>query len=129
MKKLFSIFVLLFGLFTTQCLFVSCEKDDDEPYYAGESADDFRPATYTMTADWDFGGVSNLTSEQKISLKNQLEAASNTSEVFNTRAEAVASFDQVVSELRQMDMPYKGARCKLYLKRGSAIIKSATLTW
>ncbi|MDE6535126.1 MAG: hypothetical protein K2K82_03850 [Muribaculaceae bacterium] len=129
MKKLFSIFVLLLGLFTTQCLFVSCEKDDDEPYYAGESADDYRPATYSISSDWDFNGVSGITSQQKAELKANFEKEIRATGVYNTRKDAVKEFDDLVSEMRNTDFQFKGAKCKIYLKRGSAIIKSATLSW
>ena len=40
MKKLFSLLVLFATLFTSQCVFVSCDKDNDDDYYAGEIDDE-----------------------------------------------------------------------------------------
>ena len=122
--------MLLVALCATQSVFVSCQKDDDV-YYAGESEADFKPALYTITSEWDFSKVSGLTSEEKTALQTSLNNSVNASEVFDTRKDAVAAFDEIVVELQNEATmaQYKGLKAKLYLKRENAIIKSATLEW
>ena len=114
----------------SQSLFVSCDKEDDV-YYAGESADDYKPATYTITSEWNFSNVDGLTSEQKKALETAMNNSVSAEEVFDTRVDAVAAFDAVVIELQNDPSmgQYKGLIAKLYLKRGKAIIKSAKLEW
>lgn len=130
MKKLLSIFVLMVTLFTSQCLFVSCERDDDDPYYAGESEEDYLPAEYSITSEWDFSKVSGFSDVEKQLLKSQFEDALKATSVFSSRVEAVKAFDKVVEELRTNDdFKISGLKCKLYLKRGGAIIKSANFSW
>lgn len=130
MKKIISLLFLAVAIFFSCTCFYSCEKEDDN-YYAGESGADFRPAVYTITSQWDFSKVSGLTSEQKTSLENSLNNSVYDSEEFETRADAVAAFDEVVMELKYDSTmgQYEGLKVKLYLKRGTAIIKSATLEW
>ena len=129
MKKLLSLLIISIA-FATSCVFVSCEKNDDV-YYAGESEWDYKPATYTITSEWDFSKVEGLTSEQKASLQSAMNNSVTATEVFDSRADAVAAFDEVVVELQYAESmsQYKGLKAKLYLKRDKAVIKSATLEW
>lgn len=130
MKKLFSVFLLIISFFTTQCVFVSCEKDDGEGYYAGESEADYKPAEYTITSEWDLSKVSGLSDAEKQLYKAQLEDAAQSTAVYNTRTDAIKAFDIIVENLRtDADINMPGLSAKIYLKRKSAIIKSATLTW
>lgn len=114
----------------SQSVFVSCDKEDDI-FYAGESEADYKPATYTITSEWNFKNVSGMTSDQKNTLEKVLNESYNASEVFQSRADAVAAFDEVVIEIQhdpEMSQ-YKGLKAKFYLKREKAIIKSANLEW
>lgn len=130
MKKIYSLLMMIMAITFTQCVLVSCDKDDNGDYYAGESADDFRPMTYTITSEWDLSNVSGISSSDKSRLEAQLESSVNASEVFDTRADAVNAFDEVVYELKNdPDINLPGMKAKLYLRRGEAIIKSATITW
>lgn len=130
MKKLTSLLFLTVSILLSCVCLTSCEKDDD-PYYAGESEADYRPAVYTITSQWDFSNVSGLTSEQKTEFEKALANSLNVSGEFDTRADAVAAFDDVVTQLKYDSTmgQYKGLKVQLYLKRGSAIIKSAKIEW
>ena len=109
----------------------SCEKDDDGGYYAGESAEDYKPNTYTISSVWDFGKVSGLTTAEKKEAEKSLAEACNGSKVFDTRKDAVAAFDATVEQLSKGvdSKEYKGLVCKLTLSRGSAIIKTSKIEW
>ncbi|MDE6416576.1 MAG: hypothetical protein K2K68_06085 [Duncaniella sp.] len=131
MKK-FRFFFVIMAFFTMASVaLTSCETDNDEPYYAGESAEDYKPNTYNISSEWDFSNVAGLSANEKKVLEQQFAATVNTSKVFNSRSEAVAAFDQLVenlannSEMKQL----KGLSCKAILKRGSAIIKSSKISW
>ena len=129
MKKLLSIFAILVTILATQCIFVSCEKEDDD-YYAGESEADYRPAEYTFSATWDLSRVSGLSEVDKSIYKSNLEDACKAVKVFNSRAEAVEAFDMLIESFRtNPDVAIPGAKAKFYLKRDGATIKSATLSW
>lgn len=132
MKKLLSLFLLVITIATTQCIFVSCEKDDDD-FYAGESEADYRPAEYTITSEWDFSKVSGLSETEKQLYASQFADAVKSTAVFNTREEAVRSFDTVVENLRTLpigpELNFSGLKAKIYLRREGSIIKSATMTW
>ena len=130
MKKIFKFFILIISLFALQASMVSCDKEEDI-YYAGESEADYKPATYTITSEWDFSKVSGLSSDEKKALETAMNNSVTASEVFDTRKDAEAAFNEIVIEWQHdPDMAlYKGLKAKLYLKRGSAIIKSASLEW
>ncbi len=128
MKKLLYFLVALCSLFMVQSVLVSCEKDDDD-YYAGESEADYKPAEYTISATWDLSNVTGITESERKALEAELNKFSSTA-VFNSRVEAVAAFDNVVEEFKtNSDYKIPGAKAKFYLKRGSATIKTATITW
>lgn len=130
MKKFLSVFMLIMTMICTQYVLVGCDKDDNDDYYAGESADDFRPMTYTITSEWDLSNVAGLTASDRERFEAELESSVNTSQVFDTRVDAVAAFDAIVNEMKTSpDIDLPGMKAKLYLRRGSAIIKSASITW
>lgn len=129
MKKLFSIFVILFTILSTQFVFTSCEKEDDD-YYAGESELDYVPAEYTISAKWDLSGVKGLSDVDRSIMESNLADACKNVALFPSRADAVKAFDNLIEAFRtnnELKMP--GAKAKFFLKRGDATIKTATLTW
>lgn len=131
MKFLKYLFVCL-SLAVVSSTFVSCEKEDDEPYFAGESEADFKPAVYTVTSEWDLSGISGLTADQKKALETQLKNQINDSAEFPTRAAAVAEFDIIIEKMRTdatLKNELKGGKATIKLMRGTAIIKQAKLTW
>lgn len=129
MKKLQNLFLLAFSLILFNVAFTACDKDDDGEYYAGESEEDYKPNYYTIESTWDLSAVSGLTASEKKELENELSKACNATEKFDTRAQAVASFDSAIAELRKDTSVAKGVKAVITLKRGTAIIKRATLQW
>lgn len=90
----------------------SCDTDDDnEEFYAGESEADFEPAVYSIFATFEGETAEVFSSE------------------FDTRKLAEVFFDTYVSELKKSTDFEKGDVIKLSLKRGNAIMKSATITF
>lgn len=112
--------------------FTSCDKDDNEEYVAGESAEDYKPNYYQTEGTFDLSGVSGMSSSEKNAMAQGLSEACKSNILFNTRAEAVAAFDEAVAELQYADdfpADLRGMKATLKLKRGSAVIKIAHLTW
>ncbi len=128
MKKFFNIFFLAISIIAFSGVFTSCDKDDDDEYYAGESEEDYRPNIYTIVSSWDLSKVTGLSTSEKKAIETELTSKVNASEKFDTRAQAVKEFDEVVDELRKIDCP-AGMKGTLTLKRGTAIIKRANLQW
>lgn len=132
MKKLFSFMLLFATLLISQSVFVSCDKDDNDIFYAGESEYDYKPTVYTITSNWDFSKVSGLSSSEKAELEKEMNKIA-VEETFDTRKDATAAFDAMIIEMQNdPDMGVlKGLVAKFYLKRkvDGATIKSATIEW
>lgn len=132
MNKFIFKFFMLMAVMVCGLSFTSCDKDDDEEYVAGESAEDYKPNYYQTSAVFDLSGVSGISAAEKATLKESLENACKSNTLFQTRAEAVAAFDELVAELAdQSDFPaeLRGMKATIKLTRGSAVIKTAKLTW
>ncbi len=134
MMKKFLMLLLCGTMFCTTAVLTSCDKEEDETYYAGESEEDYKANTYTITADWELSNVaelSSLSADQLAALEKQLEDECVETAIFNSRAEAIAAFDLFMEELRKNEDGtfMVGMKVKLYLKRGDAVIKSAELEW
>ncbi|MDE6396004.1 MAG: hypothetical protein K2K84_01880 [Muribaculaceae bacterium] len=128
MKKIFTIIMLALTFVSFSGVICSCDKEDDDPYYAGESEEDFKPNIYTIESKWDLSACQGLTSSEKETIANQLSKGIEGSEEFPTREAAVSAFDEAINELRQVE-GIPGLKGTIYLKRRTAIIKQATLKW
>src|SRR5574344_985610 len=99
MKKYFYLFMCMLTLSFTMVSLNSCDKEEDDEYYAGESEEDFKPNTYTVESSWDFTGVSSLTSQKQKELAEVMESACKASTLYNTKAEALEDFDKLVVQM------------------------------
>ena len=129
MRKFFYLFLCLFTITSTVVTMTSCQEEDDGSYYAGESEEDYKPNTYTITATFSLSGVSGMTAAQIKTAEEVLNKNFNFSQTYNTKADAVEAFDEIVSEAASDDDFYEGAKATFYLKRGNAIIKKSTISW
>ncbi len=130
MKKVLYLMYCILAMTVTMPIMTSCEPEDDEEYYAGESEEDYKPNTYSIIFNWDFSGVSDLSSSEKQRIKTELDKMS-VSSVFNTKKEAIVAFDKAVNDAKyDKEMAsFKGLKCTMKLTRGTAVIKKATLSW
>lgn len=132
MKKVLFVFMYLLAMAFTSAVVMSCDTEDEDTYYAGESEEDYKPNTYTITATFDLSNVSGLSSSEIEAAEKTLNSTVNVSQTFNTKADAVSAFDEMVANVASdsdLSSIYKGAKVTFYLKRGTAIIKKSTVSW
>lgn len=130
MKCILKYAVLICICMFSMVAYTSCEKETTkEESYIGESELDYKPADYTISLDWDFSKVANLTDAKKAELKK--EADGSTTKTFDTRKDATLTFDAIVVSLQSepATIETKGAKCVARLKRGVNLCKKAIITW
>lgn len=127
-RNIFNLLFVCFAILFCGAL-SSCEKEDEGEYFAGESADDFVSATYSLEAKWDLSNAPAYKTNAS-SKETELNKTYSKSQNFDSRKTAESYFDQYVLTLAsKKDSDLKGAKCVLKLKRGQAIMKQSTLTW
>lgn len=128
MKKFIKAAFIALVAMTGTVAFSSCEELELEESYIGETESDYKPADYTISLDWDFNGVADLTAQEKADLKKKGDTSATNR--FDTRKDATAAFDAMVVELQKTPAgDLKGAKCTLRLKRGKDLCKKAVVKW
>lgn len=130
MKKFFYLIVCALTLVCSAAL-VSCDREDSGDYFAGESEADFKPAAYQIVSTWNLDNApacAGMSASEKQKHCDELAQDNVLNFQADSRKDAEALFDKFIKEVQQRALQdMKGMKATFKLKRGSAIMKSATV--